>query len=108
MSHLGVHGVGEVDGRRALDEGDHATLRGEEVYLVLTEVEFQRFQERNRVVLFFFDVGQALHPGNLVGTGAFFIAPVGRDAELRTAVHLLGAHLDFDGLAPRADHRRVQ
>jgi len=39
---FGVHGVGEVDRRRSLDEGDDAPLGSEEVHLVLTEVEFQR------------------------------------------------------------------
>jgi hypothetical protein len=43
MTNLGVHGVGEVDGRGALDEGDDPALGREDVDLVLTEVQLQRF-----------------------------------------------------------------
>ena len=80
----------------------------EDVDLVLAEVELQRLEEGDGVVLLLLDVGEALHPGHLVGRRALFVAPVRGHAELGASVHLLGADLHLDGLTPRADHRRVQ
>ena len=97
---LGVHGVGEVDRRRALDERDDPALGREDVDLVLAEVELQGLEEGDRVVLFLFDVGEALHPGDSLARGALLVAPVRRDAELGAPVHLLGANLDLDRTCP--------
>ena len=108
VADLGVHGVGEVDRRGALDQRDHAALGREDVDLVLAEVELQRLEEGDRVVLLLLDVGEALHPGDLFVRGALLVAPVRGDAELGAPVHLEGADLHLDGLAARSDHRRVQ
>jgi hypothetical protein len=43
-----------------------------------------------------------------VGGGAVLVGPVRGHAPLGAVVHLLGADLDLDGLALRADHRGVQ
>ena len=88
VTDLGVHGVGEVNRRRALDQGDDPALGREDVDLVLAEVELQRFEERDRVVLLLFDVGESLHPGDLFVRGTLLVAPVGGDAELGATVHL--------------------
>ena len=108
VTNLGVHGVGKVNRRRAFDQGDHPTLGRKDVDLVLAEVQLQGLEERDRVVLFLADIGQALHPGNLLSGGPFLVAPVGGNAEFGPSVHLVRAHLDFDALAPRTNDGRVQ
>ena len=108
VADFGVHGVGEVDRRRALDQGDDPALGREDVDLVLTEVELERFEEGDRVVLLLFDVGEALHPGDLFVRGALFVAPVRGHAELGPSVHLEGPDLHLDRFAPGSDHRGVQ
>ena len=108
VPHFGVYRVGKVDGRRALVESNDATLGREEVDLVLAEVELQGLQKGDGVRLFLFYVGETLHPRDFFGGGALLVAPVRGDAELRAAVHLLGAYLNFHRLAAGANDRRVQ
>ena len=108
VTDLGVHGVREVDRRRPFDQGDHAALGSEDVDLVLAEVQLQRLEEGNRVVLLLFHVDQTLHPGDLLVRRAFLISPVRGDPELGAPMHLERSHLDFDGLAARTDHGGVQ
>ena len=107
MADLGVHGVGEVDGRGALDQRDDPALGREDVDLVLAEVQLQGLEKGDRVVLLLFDVDEALHPRDLLVRRALLVAPVRRDPELGATVHLERAHLDLDRLAPRSDHGGV-
>ena len=62
---LGVDGVGEVDGGRARGEGDDLALGGEDVDLVLLEVELQRLEELERVDGLLLPVDDALQPRHL-------------------------------------------
>ena len=109
MADLRVDGIGEVNGRGAGWQGDHPTLRSEDVDLILLEVELQRLEVLHGITHLIVDVDDPLHPCQLSGAVAtLFVAPVGSDAVLRPCVHLLRSDLHLDRLAARPDHRGVE
>src|SRR5450756_520395 len=71
---------------------------------------------RDRIGRLPLPVDELTQPGHVAGSvhryalalGHLLVLPVGGDAVLGPAVHLVGADLDLDGLAARPDHRRVQ
>ena len=118
VADLGVHGVGEVDGRRAHRQRDDVAARGEDVDLLLVHLEAQRLQELARVLDLALPVEQLAQPGQVVlvaeavgvdaGLAVLLVLPVRRDAVLGAAVLGEGADLHLDRLALRADDRRVE
>ena len=114
MADVGVHGVGEVDRRRAGRQRLDLALRREDVHLVLEEVGAERLHELARVGL----VGrplvhQLLDPRDPLGVAvllllALLVQPVRGDAVLGRLVHVARPHLDLERPALRPDHRRVQ
>ncbi len=108
--------VGEVDRRRAARQRDQAPLRREAEDLIVEQLELGVLEEFLRVA--FGEIGdRAAQPGEsaafrretaLVRREPVLVERMGRDAELGDLVHLLGADLQFDALARRPDHGRVQ
>ena len=109
VADLGVDGVGEVDRRGALGQGDHPALRGEDEDLVLLEVDLQVGHELGGVGGLGLPVDDAVQPGQVGGAAVVvLVVPVGGDAVLGPLVHLLGADLHLERLALGPHHRRVQ
>ena len=111
VADLAVHRIGEVDRRRAARQGDQLALGREAEHLVLEHLELGVLEELLGVGRLVEDVDQAAQPGILRRVGrrpALLVDPVRGDAALGLVLHLLGADLDLDALAERADHAGVQ
>src|SRR6185436_11270330 len=113
MSDVGVHGVREVDRRRAARERLHLPLGRERVDLLGVELDLQVLDELLRIAHFLLVLDQLPHPLEvplvaLIADAAFLVLPVRRDALFGPAVHLDGADLDFERRAAVADDRGVQ
>ena len=112
VADVGVHGVGEVDRRRAGRQRLHLALRREDVHLVVEEVGAERAHVLGGVLVVALPVHQRLHPGDplvvALGRPAALVEPVRGDAVLGLLVHLARPHLDLERRPVRPDHRRVQ
>ena len=113
VAHLGVDGVGEVDGGGAAREHLDLTRGGEAVHLLGVEVELEGVQELVGVLDLLLPLEELAQPGEgvvvLSHPGAtLLVLPVGRDALLGDLVHLVGADLDLEGMAVVADDRGVE
>src|ERR1035437_4579562 len=112
-AHIGVNGVREIDGRGVARQHDHFAARREGVGLLGVQVHFEGGHEFSGILHVALPFHQMAQPGDalVVGGGAFspfLVFPVGRDAFLGDAMHLLGADLDLEGLPVRADHAGVE
>ncbi len=118
---LRVHLVGEVQRRGAGRERLHLALRGEDVHLVLEQVDLQRLHELVRIGQVLLPVehraqplqlGVVVEAGLAAATGLtharLLVHPVSGDAQLGHLVHLVGADLDLQRPPLGSDHRRVQ
>ena len=113
VTEVGVQRVSEVKRRRARGQVDDLALWREDVNRFVQPGLLGIFSPVGNLVA---PRQQLAQPGNLLLEGAFapgrlarlLVAPVRGDAELRLAVHLLGADLHFERSAGRADHRGVQ
>ena len=107
-----VHGVREVDRRRAGRQRLHVALGREHVDLVREEVRVERLDELARIGLVRLPVDELAHPRRplLVALAALalLVDPVRGDAELGLPVHLARPDLDLERLPLGPDHRRVQ
>ncbi len=113
MTNLGVDVVGEVNRGGAGGEVNDIALGGERVDSILEDVGLHRVHELAGVGDLLPPLHERPHPGNLgfkglVSLTSFLVAPVGRDAVLGDAVHLLGADLYLQRLAVFADDCCVQ
>ncbi len=114
IPELRVDLVGEVHGRRAPREDADIALRREDVDLVLEEVDLHPFEELGRVRQLLLPLEKLPQPREALrillrdSAPALLVLPVRRDAALGDPVHLVGADLDLDPLATRADDRRVE
>ena len=112
MADVGVHGIGEVDRRRAGGQCLDLALRGEDVHLLVEEIGAERLHELAGIGL----VGRPLvhqlldprHPLGVLVLLATLVEPVRGDTELGRLVHLAGADLDLERAALGPDHGRVQ
>ena len=112
-AHVGVDGVGEIDGGGVARQHDHFAARREGVDLFRVQVHLEGGHELAGVLHVALPFHQVPQPGDALVVGrralpAFLVLPVRGDAFFGDAVHLLGADLDFEGLPVRADHRGVQ
>ena len=115
VADIGVHRIGEVDGRRAAGQGDEAALGREAEDLVVEELELRVLEELLRIVALGQKVDGAPQP--LIGAAflgearivvdAFLVEGVRRDAVFRHLVHVHGADLQLDALAAGPDHGGV-
>ena len=113
LAHVGVNGVGEVDGRGVARQHDHLAARREGVDLLRVQVHLEGGHELAGVLHVALPLHQVAQPGDALvvcrrSLASFLVLPVGRDALLGDAVHLLGADLHLEGLPVRAHHRGVQ
>jgi hypothetical protein len=106
-----VHGVGEIDRRRAVRQSDHVAARREAEHLVVEHLQlgvFQKVLGRRGV---FQNVEQFAQPAiarAVLAAVVLLVGPVRGDAVFGHGVHVARADLDFDALAFGADHARVQ
>src|SRR3954454_767050 len=107
---LGVDGVREVDGRRALRQVGDVALRREHEDAAPGQVDPQALHELAGVGHVLEPLHHLAEPGEIrvLLLFAFLVAPVRRDPVLRGAVHVACADLDLDRAALGTDHRRVQ
>ncbi len=113
VADVGVDSVGEVErrcaGRQVLD----LALRREHEDLVLEDIELDALDEFGRVRDVALPVHDLAQPGELgvvlaVGSRAFLVAPVSRDADLADLVHGVRPDLDLERLAVQGHDRGVQ
>src|ERR1700729_2139822 len=115
IADVGVDRIGEVNRGRAAGQRDQPPLGGEAEHLVVKQLKLGVFEEFFRVVagegldrLPQSAIGSALAHRQRVGAEPqVFIDAVRGDAVFSDFVHLVGADLQFDPLAARPDHRRV-
>ena len=109
---LRVHREREVERRRALRQLDDVARRREDEDLVLIQIELEELQElvgRLGVHLELEHLAEPRQvPIELVALRVFLVPPVRGDAEVRRAMHVARADLDFVQLSPGAEDRRVQ
>ena len=101
VADVGVDGVGEIDGRGAARQRDHAALGREAVDLLRIQIHFEGGHEFAGIAHIALPFDQLAEPGDALiviggAAAAFFVLPVRRDALLGDAMHLLGADLDFE------------
>ena len=113
VADFGVDGVGEVDGAGVLGQHDDFALGGEGVDLLGVQVDLEGRHELVGVGHFALPLHELADPGEagLVLGGdvvAGLVLPVGGDAFLGDAVHLLGADLDLELMAAGGDERGVE
>ena len=114
VADLGVDGVSEVDGRAVGRDHNDFSLGREGVDLVGIQVHLQAGEELVGVGHLLLPLDELANPveaffvarGDRVFAGLVF--PVGGDAFLGDAVHLLGADLHLELMAAGADDRGVQ
>ena len=106
-----MHGVGEVNRRRALGQGDQLALGREAEDLIVEHLELGVLEEFFRVGRLVEDLYQAAQPGvlrRIRRRSALLVDPVSSDAALGLVLHLLGADLQLDALSKRADHASME
>ena len=115
VADVGVHGVAEIDRRRAARQRHDLALRREHVDLVGEEVALDVLEELLRVARFRLDLEQALQPAvrlalrlREVELAGGLVQPVRGDARLGDPVHVVRADLRLERRAERAEQRRVQ
>ena len=113
VPHVGVNGVSEIDGRGVARQHDHFAPGRERVGLFGVQVHLQRGHELAGVLHLPLPLHQVPQPGDALivrrwTLAALLVFPVGGDAFLRDAVHLLGADLHLERLTVRADHGSMQ
>ena len=117
IADVGMNRIGEIDRCRPPRQRDQPALRREAEDLVVEQLELGVLQELLGAVAFrqrLHGAAQPLIGPALAGQRGFVAAAtvlverMGRDAVFGDPVHLLGADLQFDALAARADHGGVQ
>ena len=115
MADVGVHAIGEVDGRGAARQRHDLALGREQVDLVREQVALDVLEEFLRIARFGLDLEQALQPAVgfalrflEVELAARLVQPVRGDAGFGDTVHVVRAQLRFQRRAERAEQRRVQ
>jgi hypothetical protein len=113
VAEVGVQAIGEVDRRRPARQVDDAALRRQHVDGVVERGALELAHPLGGVADLVAPRQQLAQPGDLVVVtrilpGAFLVAPVGGDAQLGVAVHLVGADLHFQRPPAGADHGGVQ
>ena len=93
MADFGVDAVGKVDWRCPGRQLDDVPGRREDVDLLLEDVGLHRLDELFGIGDLVTPLHELPEPGHFrfdasVGAAAFFVAPMGRDAMFRRAVHL--------------------
>lgn len=98
VADVGVDGVGEVEEGGACLEGDEVAFGGEDVDLLVLEVDFHVVEEVDGVVFAAFeDFAEFVEPVLDDGVGgAAFVFPVGGESFFGNLVHAFGAYLDLD------------
>ena len=115
IADIGVDGIGEVDRGRPARQGDQPALGREAEHLVVEQLQPRMLQKLFGAVALGEQVDGALEP--LIGAAlvrqhrlrgaAVLVERMRGDAVAGDVVHFAGAHLQFDALALRPDHRGV-
>ena len=114
IPHLAVDRVGEVYGRGAPGQREDVSPGRKDEDLIGEEIHLDGLDELGGVGEVLVALQQLPEPGELplavlcIGPAPGLVLPVGRDAELRGAMHLRRADLHLHTLPVGADHRGVQ
>jgi hypothetical protein len=115
VADVGVHRVGEVDGRGAFGQLHDPAFGREHIDLVREQVDLHAFDEFQRVAGALLHFQHAFDPLARAGVGAFWllvaaglVQPMGGDAVVGHLFHFAGADLDLDRHAVHAEQRGVQ
>ena len=115
VADVGVHRVGEIDGRGAARQRHDLALRREHVDLVGKEVALDVLEELLRVARLGLDLEQALQPAvrlalrlGEIERAAGLVEPVRGHARLGDPVHVVRADLRLERRPERPEQRRVQ
>ena len=122
VAHLGVHGIGEVEGRGAAPQAHDLPLGREDEDLVLEEIRAQILEKltclphvlvsdpvQAPTYLVYPRVDALVIVTHLpIRIAGPLVEPVGGYAVLGRVVHLVGTDLYLDGMGPQAYDRRVQ
>ena len=104
-----MHLVGEIERRSADRHVDDLALGRQHVDTVLEQLDPHAVEKIVGGVLIFRCKQRAqlvdLAFIRLIGSAAFLVAPMRRDAPLGMSVHVVGADLNFDRLVPGTEHR---
>ena len=114
IAHLSVHGIREIDRRRARAQAHDFARRREYEHFGGRKVDLEFVEEFARVFRLFLPVDHLAQPGDLaiergIGLRAFFlIAPVRGDAVFAHAVHFFSTNLHFERTGGGTDDRGMQ
>ena len=114
MADVGMHGVGEVDDRRAARQRQNLPFGREDIDLVGKQIDLDVLEKLGRILRRALQFEQRLQPfvhlDLQVGAAllAVLVQPVRSDTLLGQVMHALRADLDLDRRAVRADQRRMQ
>ena len=110
VAQLGVHGVGEVDDGGPAGHGHDVAIGGEDIDLVGEQIDLDVLEKFLGIACLLLHLQQALEPlgGMAWGGVAGFVQPMGGDAGLGDALHVLGADLYLDGATEGPEHHGVQ
>ena len=117
ITDIGVNRVGEIDWRGTAWQGQDLRLRREHIHRVGEQINLDVFEKLAGVAGFVLDVDQRLQPHRaqalcflcvLWAVALGLVHPVRGNAFFGHGVHWLGADLELDRSAQRADQRGVQ
>jgi len=113
MADFRVNGIGKVDRGSLARQDDHLAFGGKGVDLFGIEIDLESGEKLARIAHFVLPLEDVAQPGeSLLVAGPLrlplLVFPMGRNAHLRHAMHLLRAQLHLERLAVRANHGGVQ
>ena len=113
VADIGMHAIGEIEGRGVARQGHDVALRREQIHLVGKQIDLDVFQELQRRAGGPLRFDQVRHPRlravlRAAGFAAMFIGPVRGDAAFGDEVHFLGTNLHFDRRTVGPEQHRVQ
>ena len=111
VADIGMHGICKVNRRGPARQHDQPPFGGEAEDLVMEQFQlgmFQKFFRRIALVEQFDGVAQPVIGAAVLCAADVLVKRMRGNAVDGNVVHVAGAHLQFDALAARTDHSRMQ